>query len=90
MLKVKSENILQKVWDFIYKSLKFTSCVFMWLVVFVTTVDSAVQKLIWKTVDFSKTFKDWLPHLKLSSSQQAGNKENLKLMIPTQLRCLSI
>lgn len=58
-------------------------------VMFVTTVDS-VQKLIWKTVDFSKTFKDWLPHLKLSSSQQAGNKENLKLMIPTQLRCLSI
>lgn len=81
-LKVKSENILQKVWDFIYKSLKFTSCVFMWLVVFVTTVDSAVQKLIWKTVDFSKTFKDWLPHLQIVQQSAGGEQRESQINDP--------
>lgn len=82
MLKVKSENILQKVWDFIYKSLKFTSCVFMSLVVFVTTVDSAVQKLIWKTVDFSKTFKDWLPHLQIVQQSAGGEQRESQINDP--------
>lgn len=54
----------------------------MWLVVFVTTVDSAVQKLIWKTVDFSKTFKDWLPHLQIVQQSAGGEQRESQINDP--------
>lgn len=55
----------------------------MWLVVFVTTVDSAVQKLIWKTVDFSKTFKDWLPHLQIVQQSAGGEQRESQINDPS-------
>lgn len=54
----------------------------MSLVVFVTTVDSAVQKLIWKTVDFSKTFKDWLPHLQIVQQSAGGEQRESQINDP--------
>lgn len=50
-------------------------------VMFVTTVDS-VQKLIWKTVDFSKTFKDWLPHLQIVQQSAGGEQRESQINDP--------